>query len=67
MGFYQDKIIAPNDKASKLAKEICYDSFSNCPAVNIIPRQPGNFRGPVDFRWERHIYEAMMNGKMAER
>ncbi len=61
---YNQEIVAPGDKASKLAKEICFSSHSNCPAVDIIPHQPGNFRGAVGYRWKKHILQMMLDGKM---
>lgn len=66
MSNYRDEVIDPGDLLSKFGKEICYQSHGNCPAVKIIPYQPGNFRGAVDWRWKPHIYEAMLNEDMAE-
>ena len=58
---YKKEIIDPGDRASALAKEICFQSHKNCRAVRVIPHQPNNFRGPVGFIWKRHILEQMMN------
>lgn len=58
---YQKEVIQPGDRASKLAKEICFQSHGNCPAVIIIPHQPGNFRGAVGFVWKKHILKQMMD------
>ncbi|MBU1165230.1 hypothetical protein KKA15_06775 [Patescibacteria group bacterium] len=57
---YKQEVIDPGDRASHLAREVCYGSHSNCPAVIIVPHQPGNFRGPVGFAWQKHILELMM-------
>ena len=56
---YKEEIIDPGDAASKLAKEIGFQSHSNCPAVRLVPHQPGNFRGPVGFSWRPHILAEM--------
>ena len=61
---YKQEIIDPGDRASQLAKDICFQSHQNCPAVEIIPHQPDNFRGPVGFIWKRHILEQMMQFDM---
>lgn len=61
---YMQEIIAPGDKASVLAKDISYGSFDNNQAVEIRPRQSGNFRGPVDIIFKKHILEMMLDGKM---
>lgn len=63
---YQSEVIDPGDRASALAKEICFASHGNCKAVVIVPVQPGNFRGAVDFKYRPHILMSMINGKMAE-
>ncbi len=63
---YQDEVIAPGDKASKLAKNVCVASYENNLAVNIIPRQPGNFRGAVDYVWQEHVLQMMRKGAMSE-
>jgi len=63
---YKEEVIDPGDKASKLAKEMCAESYQNNQAVDIIPRQAGNFRGAVDFRWRKYILEMMLKGEMSE-
>jgi phosphoribosylformylglycinamidine cyclo-ligase len=60
MSSYKKEIIAPGDKASKLAHEVCVQSYKNCPAVHVIPRESNNFRGPVGFTWKKHVLEKMM-------
>ncbi len=57
---YLEEVIDPGDRASKLAKEICFGSHGNNKAINIIAHQPNNFRGPVGFIWQRHILEEML-------
>ncbi|MDD5071166.1 MAG: AIR synthase-related protein [Patescibacteria group bacterium] len=59
---YKNEVIDPGDQASQLAKEVCFESHKNCPAVRIIAHQPGNFRGPVGFNWQPHILRAMAEG-----
>jgi len=59
---YKTEVIDPGDRASQLAKEVCFGSHKNCPAVKIIAHQPGNFRGPVGFNWKPHILRAMAEG-----
>lgn len=58
---YKKEVIDPGDKASKLAAQVCYDSHKNCPALTIVPHQPGNFRGPVGWVWKKHVLEMMLN------
>jgi len=62
MDAYREEVIDPGDRASQLAKEVCFGSHKNCPAVKIIAHQPGNFRGPVGFNWRPHILRAMSEG-----
>lgn len=56
---YKQEIIDPGDRASQLARDICFQSHKNCKAVNVIPHQPRNFRGPVGFIWQPHVLELM--------
>ena len=73
MSTYNSEVIRPGDRASALAKEVGYSSHNNNASVEIIPRQPDNFRGPVDFSWNDHILSEMMerslevNGKTMTR
>ncbi|MCX6806787.1 MAG: AIR synthase-related protein [Candidatus Berkelbacteria bacterium] len=59
---YQRQVVDPGDRASKFAHTINVESFHNCPAIEIVPHQPDNFRGPVGFRWKEHILRAMLKG-----
>ncbi|MFA5052249.1 MAG: AIR synthase-related protein [Patescibacteria group bacterium] len=61
---YKAEVIDPGDRASRLAKEICYASHGNNAAVTVVPHQPNNFRGPVGFTWKRHILNMMLEGAM---
>jgi phosphoribosylformylglycinamidine cyclo-ligase len=63
---YFEEVVNPGDRASRLAKQICFQSHKNCPAVIVVPHQPNNFRGPVGFVWKWHILEQMMGGVMLE-
>jgi phosphoribosylaminoimidazole (AIR) synthetase len=66
MSRYKEEIIKPGDKASKLAHEICVGSYNNCPAIIIIPREPGNFRGGVDFNWNKEVLRLMIEDKIRQ-
>jgi len=57
---YKEEIIDPGDRASALAKEICFQSHDNCQAVHIVPHQSNNFRGPVGFIWKHYILNQML-------
>ncbi len=61
---YKKEIVDPGDRASQLAKDICFQSHHNCPAVKIIPHQPDSFRGPVGFIWQKHILKQMAQSNM---
>ena len=62
---YKEEVIDPGDRASKRAKDVCVKSYDNNAAVDIVPRQPGNFRGAVDMRWPKHVLLEMLNGGMS--
>src|SRR4051812_12759736 len=63
MDTYLNEVIDPGDRASKLAKEVGFQSHHNNPAIHVIPHQPGNFRGAVGFIWNRDILERMLQFK----
>lgn len=63
---YKTEVIDPGDRASALAKELCFQTHQACPAVYAIPRQRNNFRGGVDWRWCDHILEAMLRKEVVE-
>lgn len=52
---YKSEVIEPGDRASRLAKDICFASHKNCSAITVVPHQPGNFRGPIGWVWQKHI------------
>ncbi len=56
---YMEEVIEPGDRASRLAKEICFESHKNNPAVIVVPHQPGNFRGPIGWVWQKHILKQL--------
>lgn len=59
MDSYRRDIVDPGDRASALGKEVCVQSYGNCPAVSIIPSTSVGFRGPVNFLWKPHILKLM--------
>lgn len=56
---YEQKVIEPGNRVSKLARKINVASYHNCPAVHVV-RQPGNFRAPDGYIWQKHILAEMM-------
>ena len=56
---YRQEVIDPGDRASAAAKEVCFQSHGNCPALAVVPHVPGNFRGPVGWAWKPHILAEM--------
>lgn len=63
---YKNEVIDPNDRASKFFHRVCLSSFKNSKAVEIVARQPDNFRGGVDFVWKKHILRGMLEGEIRE-
>lgn len=61
---YKDEVIDPGDRASKLAHRICVESYSNCPAVEIVEPRRGGFRAVPRIRFGKHIAAMMGAGKM---
>ncbi len=59
---YKREVIDPGDQISRLAHEINLQSYGNCPAVLVVPHQPGNFRGPVGFTWKPSILKKLAEG-----
>jgi phosphoribosylaminoimidazole (AIR) synthetase len=64
---YKNEVIDPGDQASKLGREICFNSHQNCPAVTVVPHDSGNFRGPVGFVWNKKILQEMMKFKIGQK
>ncbi|MEK7479295.1 MAG: AIR synthase-related protein [Patescibacteria group bacterium] len=62
MNVYQKEVIDPGDVVSRFAHDVSVSSYGNCPAVTIVPHQPGNFRGPVGWLWRGHILDLMIRG-----
>jgi phosphoribosylformylglycinamidine cyclo-ligase len=56
---YHDKVIAPGDRFSKRAGEICRASWNNSPAITIVSGGAG-MRAMHGYRWN----EAAMNSKI---
>lgn len=63
---YIEEVVSPGDKASKLARKICVDSFLNSAVVEVIQGdRRGEFRGADDFRWRGYILAGMLHGDYA--
>ena len=43
MNQYYEEVINPGDEISRLAKEVCFNSHKNCPAVFIVPHEVRDF------------------------
>lgn len=56
---YKEEVIDPGDEISRLAREVGFDSHGNCPAITIVPHDPGNFRGPIGWLWSKKILKRM--------
>jgi len=61
---YRTEVVDPGDEISKHAHQANVESYGNCSAVEVVPVQPGNFRGPVLFGWKRPVLELMLDGKV---
>jgi phosphoribosylformylglycinamidine cyclo-ligase len=55
VGDYANNVIKPGDRASRFARDICYQSHTNCKAIHVVPHEPGNFRGPVGVTWRHEL------------
>jgi len=62
---YKKEIIDSGDNISRVAHQINMNSFNNCPAIKVVPHQPGNFRGAVGIRPADHILQQMLLGNMS--
>ncbi len=56
---YKKEVVDPGDRASKLAHQVNIESYGNCPALTVVPLQPGNFRGAVGRIWNPDILRMM--------
>lgn len=63
---YNKEVVNPGDLASKLAKDVCFQSHRNNPALIVVPHQPGNFRGPVSLVWKKHLLSQMSDYQINE-
>lgn len=63
---YRTDVIDPGDAISKLAHKVCLASYGNSPAVRVVPRKDGRFRGTVSFRWAKHVLQDMLDEKVSE-
>jgi phosphoribosylformylglycinamidine cyclo-ligase len=57
---YRKEIVDPGDRASLLGKNVCVESYNNCPAVKILDSPSTGFRGPVVYSWQQHILASML-------
>jgi len=64
VGFYEKEIVNPNDEASKLAHAVNMGSFQNSPAVQVIPMDPGNFRGQVGYLWAPEVAKLLYESSL---
>lgn len=60
---YHAEIVAPGDRFSKLAREICVGSFNNSPALSIV-RGGSGMRAMDGFVWNPAVLEAMLRGEI---
>lgn len=62
---YHNQIVAPGDRFSKLAREVCVGSFNNSIALTI-ERGGEGMRAMDGFAWNRPVLEAMIRGEIYE-
>jgi len=62
---YNTQIVEPNDRFSKLAREICVESFDNSPALTVV-RGGGGMRAMDGFRWNESALRSMIDQKVYE-
>lgn len=60
MSDYNEKIIKPGDKLSKIAFHTNKKSYNNSPALEVFPDQSGDFRGDPVYVASVHISNLMM-------
>ena len=62
--YFRD-VIDPGDRASKLAKEVCFKSHNNNQAASVVVPyyQADNFRGLTGFLWKPHILQQLLDQK----
>lgn len=64
MSQYKNEVIDPGDKLSKMAAEVCRDSYGNCPAIIVKPFEANNFRGGVSFTYSEAVMEYLRKGEI---
>lgn len=65
MDDYHREIVAPGDRFSALAREICEGSYNNSSAITVIRGGKG-MRAMDGFAWNRPVLEAMLRGEIYE-
>lgn len=63
---YKAEVIDPGDSASKFAKDVCAQSYGNCPAVMVSSPDSGGFRGMVNFGYNEALYREMSHGGLKQ-
>ncbi len=63
---YRREIVDPGDRASELGKQVCVQSYGNCPALNVLPSTSAGFRGPVNYLWKSHVLKMMADQGLDE-
>ncbi|MEY2640735.1 MAG: hypothetical protein RL150_128 [Candidatus Parcubacteria bacterium] len=62
---YDETIVDPGDRASKLAHSVCVNSFGNNSIIEVAPiDRSGSFRGPVDYVYRSDISRAIGDGRV---
>lgn len=65
MNDYHEEIVAPGDRFSELAREICVKSFNNSPAFKVV-RSGEGMRAMDGFLWNPRVLTAMEYGEICE-
>jgi len=65
MDDYHTEIVAPGDRFSEIAREVCVDSFNNSNVLTV-ERGGEGMRAMDGFTWNRPVLEAMLHGKVYE-
>lgn len=66
MTHYNDAIIKPGDKLSKVAFQTNQKSYNNSAALRVFPDQSGDFRGDPIYVTADHISELMMQRRKTD-
>ena len=62
---YHEEIVAPGDRFSKLARQVCIDSFNNSPAIKIV-RGGAGMRSMDGYAWDKPVLEALLRDELYE-